>query len=73
MTEGWEGAPSGWGEVTVTATANGADATGSVGFLDLPWILLGAVLALLSGGSAVLVVRRRRGGRGRTGARPAVG
>ncbi|CAN3977672.1 WxL protein peptidoglycan domain-containing protein [Kitasatospora purpeofusca] len=74
VTEGWEGAPSGWGEVTVTATANGADATGSVGFLDLPWILLGAVLALLAGGSTALVVRRRRrGGRGRTGARPAVG
>ncbi|MFB8243119.1 DUF916 domain-containing protein [Kitasatospora purpeofusca] len=74
VTEGWEGAPSGWGEVTVTVTASGIGATGSVGFLDLPWILLAAVLALTAGGAAVLLARRRRRrGRGRGAGRPAVG
>ncbi|MFF7586000.1 DUF916 domain-containing protein [Kitasatospora purpeofusca] len=74
VTENWEGAPSGWGEATVTVTAGGTRATGSVGFLDLPWILLAAALALVGGGAAVLLARRRRGGgRGRGAGRSALG
>ncbi|KOV27877.1 hypothetical protein ADK60_19265 [Streptomyces sp. XY431] len=73
VTESWEGAPSGWGEVAVTVTANGIGATGSAGFLDLPWILIAAALALTAGGSAVLLARRRRGGRGRSAARSTAG
>ncbi|MET9616745.1 COG1470 family protein [Kitasatospora indigofera] len=59
VTETWPGAPSGWGEVTVTATANGVGATGSDGFLEVPWFLVG-LLALLTAGCAVPWVRRRR-------------
>ncbi|MFB8173648.1 DUF916 domain-containing protein [Kitasatospora purpeofusca] len=74
VTEGWEGAPSGWGEATVTVTAGGIGATGAVGFLDLPWILLAAALALAGGGAAVLLARRRRRtGRGGRAGRPTVG
>ncbi|MED7947379.1 DUF916 domain-containing protein [Streptomyces sp. BE20] len=59
VTESWPGAPTGWGDVTVTATANGVGASGSDDFLEVPWILAG-LLALLSAGFTVLLVRRRR-------------
>ncbi|MFE2726943.1 DUF916 domain-containing protein [Kitasatospora sp. NPDC059327] len=67
VTEDWPGAPSGWGDATVTATADGVRASGSDGFLEVPWIPLAGVLVLLTAGGAVLLVRRRR----RVAARPA--
>ncbi|MCX5207912.1 DUF916 domain-containing protein [Kitasatospora sp. NBC_00240] len=59
VTESWSGAPSGWGDVTVTAVADGARAGGSAGFAGVPWLLAGAP-ALLAAGITVLLVRRRR-------------
>ncbi|MET9609612.1 LPXTG cell wall anchor domain-containing protein [Streptomyces sp. NPDC006512] len=58
LSESWSAAPfAGWGEVTVTATADSTRASGSDGFLTVPWLLAGA-LALLS--AAGLLVRRKR-------------
>ncbi|MFI8264647.1 MULTISPECIES: hypothetical protein [unclassified Streptomyces] len=58
LTETWAGAPfAGWGKVTVTATADDVRASGSVGFLEVPW-LFAVCLALLS--AAWLLLRRRR-------------
>ncbi|MEV4616682.1 DUF916 domain-containing protein [Kitasatospora sp. NPDC049258] len=59
ITEAWSGAPTGWGDVTVTVTADGVTATGSDDFVDLPWIPAGA-LALLAVTLTALLVRRRR-------------
>ncbi|QGV77033.1 DUF916 domain-containing protein [Streptomyces ficellus] len=58
LTESWSGAPfAGWGEVTVTATAEKARGTGSDSFLRVPWLLAG-ILALLI--AAWLLIRHRR-------------
>ncbi|MFI5640113.1 DUF916 domain-containing protein [Streptomyces goshikiensis] len=58
LTETWAGAPlAGWGEITVTASANDIRASGSDGFLKVPWLVAGC-LALLS--AAWLLFRRRR-------------
>ncbi|MGV9271366.1 DUF916 domain-containing protein [Kitasatospora sp. NPDC003701] len=68
VTEEWSGAPTGWGDVTVTADANGLRATGSDDFAEVPWVLAGA-LAVLAAALTVLLVRRRR----RAAARAATG
>ncbi|MEU1509614.1 DUF916 domain-containing protein [Kitasatospora sp. NPDC005748] len=60
VTEAWSGAPTGWGDVTVTATANGVTATGSDDFTQVPWLLAGALFLLAAAGTAVAVTRRRR-------------
>ncbi|MFJ3908351.1 hypothetical protein EDE04_6809 [Streptomyces sp. 2132.2] len=58
LTETWAGAPvAGWGRLTVTATADGVRGSGTVGFLEVPWLFAGC-LALLS--AAWLLLRRRR-------------
>ncbi|MFJ8569386.1 DUF916 domain-containing protein [Streptomyces sp. NPDC093514] len=58
LTETWAGAPfAGWGRVTVTASGDGVRASGTDGFLKVPW-LFAACLALLS--AAWWLLRRRR-------------
>ncbi|MEV6398077.1 DUF916 domain-containing protein [Streptomyces sp. NPDC051907] len=58
LSESWSGAPFvGWGDVTLTATADSARGSGSDSFLEVPWLLAGC-LALLS--AAGLLIRRRR-------------
>ncbi|MFJ4314255.1 DUF916 domain-containing protein [Streptomyces lavendulae] len=58
LTETWPGAPfAGWGEITVTASANDVRGSGSDGFLKVPWLVAGP-LVLLS--AAWLLLRRRR-------------
>ncbi|MCX5276406.1 DUF916 domain-containing protein [Streptomyces virginiae] len=58
LTETWAGAPfAGWGQVTVTASADDVRGSGTDRFLKAPW-LFAACLALLS--AAWLLLRRRR-------------
>ncbi|MFF2789816.1 LPXTG cell wall anchor domain-containing protein [Streptomyces sp. NPDC058049] len=58
LTETWAGAPfAGWGQVTVTASADNVRGSGTDGFLKVPW-LFAVGLALLS--AAWLLLRRRR-------------
>ncbi|MEV0986481.1 hypothetical protein [Streptomyces sp. NPDC049949] len=58
LTETWAGAPiAGRGRLTVTATADSVRGSGTVGFLEVPWLFAGC-LALLS--AAWLLLRRRR-------------
>ncbi|MFJ2747265.1 DUF916 domain-containing protein [Streptomyces sp. NPDC087297] len=58
LTETWAGAPfAGWGRVTVTASADDVRASGTDGFLKVPW-LFAACPALLS--AAWWLLRRRR-------------
>ncbi|WP_405435840.1 DUF916 domain-containing protein [Streptomyces avidinii] len=58
LTETWAGAPvAGWGQVTVTASADDVRSSGTDGFLKVPW-LFAACLALPS--AAWLLLRRRR-------------
>ncbi|MFG2978193.1 DUF916 domain-containing protein [Streptomyces sp. NPDC048331] len=67
LTETWAGAPlAGWGRITVTASANVVQGTGSDGYLRIPWLLT-AVLALPA---AVLLERRRRRRKRRREERP---
>ncbi|WP_406192709.1 DUF916 domain-containing protein [Kitasatospora sp. NBC_01560] len=68
VTEHWSGAPTGWGDVTVTVDANGIRATGADDFASVPWVLAGA-LAVSAAALAVLLVGRRR----RAAARAAIG
>lgn len=59
LSASWPGAPLvGWGDVSVTATADGSRGSGSDGFLEVPWFLTGC-LALLSA-VGLTVLRRRR-------------
>ncbi|MFF4456877.1 DUF916 domain-containing protein [Streptomyces goshikiensis] len=58
LTETWAGAPfAGWGQVTVTASADDVRGSGTDGFLKVPW-LFPACLALLS--AVWWLLRRRR-------------
>ncbi|MFE2927903.1 DUF916 domain-containing protein [Streptomyces goshikiensis] len=58
LTETWAGAPlAGWGRITVTASANAVQGTGSDGYLRIPWLLT-AALALPA--TVLLELRRRR-------------
>lgn len=61
LTETWSGAPfAGWGQATVTASADSMRSSGTDGFLKVPW-LFAACLALLS--AAWWLLRRRRAAR----------
>lgn len=64
----WSGAPfAGWGDVTVTATADSARGSGSDGFLTVPWLLAGG-LALLAAAGLLARRRKRRAARSAQGA-----
>ncbi|MFJ1709437.1 DUF916 domain-containing protein [Kitasatospora sp. NPDC088346] len=60
VTETWSGAPSGWGYVNVTATANGVSATGSDSFLEAPWAVAALVATAAVGLTVLRLTRRRR-------------
>ncbi|GHI85506.1 DUF916 domain-containing protein [Streptomyces xanthophaeus] len=63
LSASWPGAPlAGWGDVTVTATADSSRGSGSDGFLEVPW-LLGGCLALLTAAGLLILRRRRKAGR----------
>jgi hypothetical protein len=61
LSEPWRNAPQlDWGDVTLTASAQGTRQSASASFLALPWLVAAVLLgALVVGG--VLVVRARRG------------
>ncbi|MFJ5809611.1 DUF916 domain-containing protein [Streptomyces sp. NPDC093093] len=60
LSASWSGAPlAGWGDVTVTATADGSRDSGSDTFLEVPWFIVGC-LALLSAVGLTALRRRRR-------------
>ncbi|MFI8386698.1 DUF916 domain-containing protein [Streptomyces sp. NPDC085540] len=60
LTETWAGAPfAGWGQVTVTASADDVRGEGTDRFLKVPWLIAGC-LALLSAAWWLLRRRRRR-------------
>ncbi|MFE0425872.1 WxL protein peptidoglycan domain-containing protein [Streptomyces sp. NPDC058953] len=67
LTERWRGAPhTEWGEVRLTATAQGVRESAGVSYVALPWVAA-LVLAVLGGGAGVwLRVRRRAGHAGDT-------
>ncbi|MET8407190.1 DUF916 domain-containing protein [Streptomyces sp. NPDC005195] len=63
LSEPWRGAPQlDWGDVTLTASAQGTRQSASTSFLALPWLVLALVLAAALGGTVVVI--RARGGRG---------
>ncbi|MFJ4961139.1 WxL protein peptidoglycan domain-containing protein [Streptomyces sp. NPDC088729] len=63
LTETWEGAPQlDWGEVALTASAEGTRESAAVSFLAVPWLLAGllAVTAAAAGTFLGLRIRSRR-------------
>ncbi|MFI6942791.1 WxL protein peptidoglycan domain-containing protein [Streptomyces sp. NPDC050418] len=61
LTERWSGAPQlDWGDVELTATSKDVKTTGSTSFLALPWLVAGAILAILLGGVSIWVAKRRK-------------
>lgn len=59
LTEVWHGAPQlDWGDLTVTASAQGTRESVSVPFLAMPWLV--ALLAAAAAAGTALLVRARR-------------
>ncbi|MGW0820014.1 WxL protein peptidoglycan domain-containing protein [Streptomyces sp. NPDC002845] len=61
LTEPWRGAPQfDWGDITLTASAEGTRESVSVSFFALPWLVAVVLAALLAGAVVVIRVRRRQ-------------
>ncbi|SCF76774.1 WxL protein peptidoglycan domain-containing protein [Streptomyces sp. Ncost-T10-10d] len=65
LTEQWAGAPQlEWGEIEVTASARDTRESAAVSYFALPWLVAGALLVIVGGGTGMWIRARRSRTRG---------